>query len=173
MSGPPSTRWLSNGRDSAAVEIRAVLTALSTTPKQIVRLTRGSDDRRLHRKPAADAWSVHEIVAHLRVCADVWGRSIERMLNEEHPTIRYVSPRGWIRKTDYLHQDFHDSLRVFANQRVTLVKALRGLDSIDWSRGATFTGTTLGREATVMGYARRIADHEAQHLGQIRRTIQT
>lgn len=157
----------------AESEIRAVLTALSETPKQITRITRGCNDGQLHRKPEAAAWSVQEIMAHLRACADVWGYSIERMLKEEHPTIRYVSPRGWIKKTDYLQQNFRDSLRAFSNQRVILVKTLRGLDSIDWSRGATFTATTLGREATVMSYARRIADHEAQHLGQIQRTIET
>jgi len=32
----------------------------------------------------------------------VWERSIDRMLSEDHPKIRYVSPRGWIKKTDYL-----------------------------------------------------------------------
>lgn len=37
--------------------------------------------------------------------------------------------------------------------------------------GAAFSGTTLGREATVLDYARRIADHESGHLGQVQRTI--
>jgi hypothetical protein len=79
-------------------------------------------------------------VAHLRACADVWGGSIDRMVAEEHPTIRYVSPRSWIRKTD-----------------------LSRLDTPGWSRRTTFTGITLGREATVLSYATRIADHEVLH----------
>jgi DinB family protein len=110
-------------------------------------------------------------VAHLRACAAVWGRSIERMLAEDHPTIRYVSPRGWIKKTDYRQQKFQDSLSAFGQDRVKLVKTLGELDAIGWSRGATFTGTTQGREATVLTYAKRIADHEAQHLGQLQRTL--
>jgi hypothetical protein len=32
------------------------------------------------------------------------------MLTEDHPTIRYVSPRGWIKKTDYLQQNFRETL---------------------------------------------------------------
>jgi hypothetical protein len=155
----------------ATSEAHAVLTALSATPKELVRITRGCSDQELHRKPEADAWSAQEIVAHLRACAEVWGRSIERMLAEDHPTIRYVSPRGWIRKTDYLQQGFHDSLRAFGRDRTRLVKTLSGLDAVDWSRGATFAGTTLGREANVLTYAKRIADHEAQHIRQVQRTV--
>ena len=77
-------------------EINAVLTALSDTPQQIAQIARGCSDQQLHRKPAADAWSAQEILAHLRACAEVWGRSIERMLSEDEPKIRYVSPRGWM-----------------------------------------------------------------------------
>ena len=158
---------------ATASEIQAVLALLSDTPRQIARLARGRSDQQLHRKPEVDAWSAQEIVAHLRACADVWGRSIDRMLTEDHPTIRYVSPRGWIRKTDYLETSFRGSLRAFSQRRVTLLETLRGLDATCWSRRATFTATILGREATVLSYATRIADHEVRHLGQLRRTIGT
>jgi uncharacterized damage-inducible protein DinB len=152
-------------------EIQTVLRALSETPKQIARLARGCRHQQLHRKPAADAWSAREIVAHLRACAEVWGGSIDRMLAEDHPTIRYVSPRGWIRKTDYLQQDFRDSLRAFSQRRAALMATLERLDATGWARGATFTGTRLGREGTVLSYAMRIAEHEVRHLGQLHRTI--
>ena len=157
----------------AASEIHAVLTALSATPKEIARVARGCTTRQLHRKPEPEAWSAREIVAHLRACAEVWGQSIERMLAEDHPTIRYVSPRGWIKKTAYLQQSFQDSLEDFSERRVKLVQALSKLRPLEWSRGATFTATTLGREATVFSYAKRIADHEVQHLGQLQRTVKS
>lgn len=156
---------------STKAEILSVLALLSDTPKQIAALARGRTHQQLHRKPEPDAWSAQEIVAHLRACAEVWGSSIEWMLADDHPTIRYVSPRGWIKKTDYLQQDFRDSLRAFSNRRAALVKTLNRLSVDDWSRGATFTATTLGREATVLSYAKRIADHEVGHLGQLERTI--
>jgi hypothetical protein len=152
-------------------EIQALLTVLSETPTHIARIARGRSDRQLHRKPEADAWSAQEIVAHLQACAEVWGRSIDRMLSEDHPTIRYVSPRGWIKKTDYLQQSFRETLRAFSRQRAVLVGRLSTLAASDWTRGATFTATTLGREATVMRYATRIADHEVRHLDQLRRTV--
>lgn len=152
-------------------EIELVLEMLASTPKQIARIARGHDDPQLHRQPAAEAWSAREIVAHLRACAEVWGRSIDRMIKEDHPTIRYVSPRGWIKKTDYLDQGFRVSLRAFSEARTALLETLGTLDTAGWSRRATFTGTTLGRDATVLIYARRIADHEVHHLDQLRRTL--
>ena len=156
---------------STESETQAVLKVLSETPKQIARIARGLSHEQLHRKPEADAWSAQEIVAHLRACADVWGGSIDRMLAEDQPTIRYVSPRSWIGKTEYLQQSFRDSLRAFSQRRATLVETLSRLDAMGWSRGATFTATTLGREATVLSYAQRIADHEVRHLGQLHRTL--
>lgn len=152
-------------------EVHRTLKALSDMPKQIVGVARGCNDVQLHRKPAPDAWSARDIVAHLRACADVWGRSIERMIAEDHPTIRYVSPRGWIKRTDYLEQGFRDSLRAFSEARAGLVATLGALDVAGWSRRATFTGTTLGRDATVFIYAKRIVDHELGHLDQLRRTL--
>ncbi len=158
-------------RTSTASEIQAVLIVLSETPNRIARIARGRSQQQLHRKPEMNAWSAQDIVAHLRACADVWGSSIDRMLTEDHPTIRYVSPRTWIRKTDYLQQSFRYSLRAFSHRRATLVETLNRLDATGWSRRATFTATTLGREATVLSYATRIADHEVRHLSQLRRTI--
>jgi hypothetical protein len=93
------------------------------------------------------------------------------MLSEDHPTIRYVSPRGWITKTNYRQQSFDDLLREFSVERGILVETLGGLGPAAWARGATFTGTTLGRSGTVLSYARRIADHETHHLDQFRRTL--
>jgi len=92
------------------------------------------------------------------------------MITEDHPTIRYVSPRGWIKRTDYLERG-SDSLREFSQARAGLVEVLSALDAVGWSRCATFTGTTLGRDATVLSYAKRIIDHELGHLDQLRRTL--
>lgn len=152
-------------------EVELVLTTLANTPKEIARITSGRDDGELHRQPSAEAWSARDIVAHLRGCADVWGRSIDRMLNEDHPRIRYVGPRGWMKKAGYLDQDFQASFQAFSEARTALLDTLRTLDPDGWSREATFTGTTLGRNATVLLYAKRIADHEVRHLDQLRRTL--
>ncbi|MBK6422846.1 MAG: DinB family protein [Gemmatimonadetes bacterium] len=152
-------------------ETHRALTALAAMPRQIVRIARGCNDLQLHRNPAPGAWSARDILAHLRACAEVWGRSIDRMITEDQPTIRYISPRGWIKRTNYLEQSFRDSLRAFSEARVGFVDRLSSLEPAAWSRGATFSGARTGADATVLGYARRILDHEAVHLDQIRRTL--
>lgn len=93
------------------------------------------------------------------------------MISEDNPTLRYVSPRTWIRKTDYPEQEFRISLQAFAKQRNDLLKSLKTLAIEDWSRAATFTGTIKGREQTVFSYARRIAEHENHHFDQIERVL--
>jgi hypothetical protein len=81
--------------------------------------------------------------------------------------LRYVSPRTWIRKTDYLELEFHQSLQFFTRQRSDLVKTLESITLADWSRGATFTATTRGREQTVLSYVQRMVQHEDEHCEQI------
>jgi hypothetical protein len=107
--------------------------------------------------------------ADLRACAEVWGHSIERMLAEDHPTIRYVSRVAGSRGRSISSRAFTIPWET-SHRRVTLVKALSELDALEWSRSATFTATQ-GRESIVLRYARRIADHEWQHIAQIHRTV--
>jgi hypothetical protein len=150
-----------------AAEIEQILAWLGQTPRHIAELVQERPSERLQARPDPDTWSANDILAHLRACADVWGKSILAMIAQDHPTLRYVSPRTWMKKTTYATLDFRASLQAFAEQRAELMKVLSHLDAAGWSRGATFTGTTRGREATVMNYARRIADHEREHCEQL------
>ena len=157
----------------SSTEINEILTLLAETPGRLASMTQGLENVRLYGKADEEAWSVNDILAHLRACADVWGKSILAMISQDHPTLRYVSPRTWQRKTDYPAQEFQISLQAFTRQRDELLKLLTPLTLEDWSHGATFTGTTRGREQTVFSYARRIVDHETQHLDQIEEVLNT
>lgn len=156
-----------------AAAIANLLTSLAATPLRLAALTSGLDPTHLQVKPQEDEWAVVEILAHLRVCAEVWGKSIQAMISQDHPTLRYVSPRTVAKKRDYETQPYQDSFQAFAKQREDLWQVLHALPSVAWQRGATFTGTTRGREQTVFSYVQRIVDHEAAHLTQIQAIIQT
>ena len=95
------------------------------------------------------------------------------MIAENNPTLRYVSPRTWIKKTNYLEQAFHTSFQAFAQQRTDLLTSLNALANQDWARAATFTGTVKGRSQTVFSYAQRIVEHERQHLDQVESVLKT
>jgi hypothetical protein len=153
--------------DATPADIERVLAALAQGPARITSMLDGVDASLLAISPDAASWSVAENLAHLRACADVWGAGIARMLSEDQPTIKYVSPRTWIRKTDYCRQDCQALLAAYDRQRRELVASLAALPSQGWSRTGTFTRTTRGRDQTVYSYALRIAEHEGRHLLQI------
>ena len=152
-------------------EIAKLLRLLGETPTRLAAMTSTLASERLERKVNEDEWTVNEILAHLRVCAEVWGQSILVMLSQDQPTLRYVSPRTVAKKRTYATQPFAASLSEFSQQRHELIQQLRALAQEGWSRGATFTGTTRGRTQTVLSYVQRIVDHEAAHLLQIEQIL--
>lgn len=154
-----------------AAEVDELLRSLEAASRHLTSLSAGLDDARLQRRPSIDSWSTNDVPAHLRACADVWGGSIATMLERDLPTLRYVSPRTWIRKTGYPEQPFQESLLAYAAQREDLVRTLGALAPADWARGASFTATTRGREATILSSVRRIVTHEREHLDQIEAAI--
>ena len=106
-------------------------------------LTAGLAPAQLHTRPTPDEWSANEVLAHLRACADVWGDCIVAMLAHDAPTLRAVNPKTWIRKTDYLEQDFQPSFHAFATQRSELLAVLEPLAREGWSRAAMVSGAGL------------------------------
>lgn len=149
------------------VETKSIFNLLATTPSRIASLTQNVASGNLYFRPNPNTWSANDVLAHLRACADVWGKSISEMIIKDVPQLRYISPRSWIRKTDYLKQDFQESLKAFTSQRSELLLILNGLEIKDWWRSATFIGTTKGRQQTVFSYACRMAEHEDKHCVQI------
>src|SRR5258706_1414633 len=149
-------------------EIETYLKLLETTPHRLTKITKSVAEMRLQQKTEKEIWSVNDILAHLRACADVWGDSIERMVVEENPTVPYRHPRQWIKKTNYPELPFHESLQAFTAQRKKLLKVLKQLSFKDWSRAATIKGL----EHTVFTQVRRMATHENVHCEQIERLLQ-
>jgi hypothetical protein len=140
----------------AQTDHRAVIEILKATPGRIASASRGRSDKELNWKPAADSWSANEVLAHLRACADVWGESIMKILKQDNPTFRYVSPRTWIRKTNYLDLDFKASFLAFRKQREDLLKVLQSVPQEDWLRRANVKVATKLREEAVLSYAQRL-----------------
>lgn len=140
-------------------------------PKTIAALTKGLPRGRLHRRPAKGEWSMNDVLAHLRSCADVWGAYMARIAAEDRPTIRAVNPTTWIQSTDYPEVDFTTSLRAFTRQRARLLSFLGTLAEGDWSRTALVTGAGRPRERTLFEYAQWLADHERSHVKHIARQL--
>ena len=150
-------------------EIEKYLKLLAETPRRIESLSRGMDNVQLQLKPDGDSWSTNDILAHLRSCADVWGKTIQEMLIKDNPILPYVHPRQWIKKTNYPEIDFHTSLQAFTDQRKELLMVLKKLNFKDWSRASIIKG----REHTVFTQIRRMATHENEHCEQIKAMLKS
>lgn len=148
---------------ASQAEITKILLALKDVPGRIEAVTSKASAATLHAQPEKGAWSVHDILAHLLACADVWGGSIEEMLEHDMPTLPYVHPRERLKQTDYSEIDFQMGLKAFALQRKKLLQTLTKLPFKDWSRGAMIGD----RVHTVFTQARRIAKHDSEHCEQI------
>ena len=151
--------------------IEDILIRLREQPKVFAELTAGLPRARLHRSPSGGEWSINDVLAHLRSCADMWGRYIATIVAEDRLTIRAVNPTTWIKSTNYPDLDFAPSFRAFDKQRNGLLRLLRSLPNAGWSRSAVVTGAGRARERTVLDYARWLANHERTHLKQIERIV--
>jgi uncharacterized damage-inducible protein DinB len=146
-------------------DINRILALLRQAPPRLEKATRGFQSPRLDLRTDEEPWSVRDILAHLRACSDVWGSRIITMITQDNPTMRYVSPRSWMRKPKYRDEAFDAALESFTQERQKLVKTLEDLDETSWARRGTFTGTSpRQRDQTVWRYSERIVNHEQPHL---------
>ena len=153
--------------------IEEILIILEETPSHIAMLTACLSPAQLLTPPEPGEWSARDVLAHLRACADMWGKYIVVILSEDRPTIKAVNPTTWIKKTDYCEQEFKPSLQTFTAQRAGLLGVLKPLAPGAWSRMATVTGAGKPRERTVYTYAQWLANHERTHIKQVERIVNT
>lgn len=147
--------------------IDQMLAILAGTPCRIAGATTARSPEQVRARPAADGWSVNDVLAHLRACADQWGDSIVTMLDQDHPTLRAINPRNWIKQTSYPDLAFDASFHAYCAQRDALLALLNRLTPDDWARTATFTGAGAPLQRTVRGFGERLARHERPHVKQI------
>ena len=148
---------------ATATEIEEALRLLAETPRRIAEATGTRSDDQLHQRPDRESWSANDVLAHLRACADVWNETIALMLREDEPALKDISPRDWLKKTNYLELPFRESFQSFVDQRRELLETLYDLEFTQWSRGAMIKG----RRHTIFSQTRRMALHEVTHNEQV------
>jgi len=143
-------------------EIELYVAQLAETPKTIQAIVAGLSADDLRWSPSLKDWSVVEILAHLRACADVWTYSIYAMLTEKQPTLPLFDERRWAKTLGYATLAFEMSMNAFTSQREDLLRTLCALDTEQWER----TANIEGRNRSVFSQTRRMALHEIEHMQQ-------
>ncbi|RMH72011.1 MAG: DinB family protein [Gemmatimonadetes bacterium] len=119
------------------------------------------------KQAAEGEWSLAEVLAHLRACAEVWSHSIVMMVAQSQPELAYIHPNTWMKTCRYAELPFAGAVQAFVIRRQELLYFLRGLDEHQWER----TGRIKGREHSVYSQVRRMALHEEKHIIQIERLV--
>lgn len=147
-----------------SVESHGLVSALAGFPARLAALVRGRDDRTLRARPAPEAWSALEVLAHLRSSDAILAPRLYQMLVRESPPLPGFDERRWAEVAGYADLPVSLLLESYAARRAELVAMLRRLSAADWQR----TGRHEERgEITMVDVARWIADHEAEHLAQL------
>jgi hypothetical protein len=144
---------------------------LRTTVQRLDDLTRGVSQKRL--STVTDyGWSVNDQLAHLRACHDVLGGNMLRIVREDHPSWKAMSPRTWQEKTDYFEWKFAEAFEVFRAQRAELLEVLEPLPADAWERTAAVSAPPgLVYEYSVLYYGDWMARHEQSHLKHMERIL--
>jgi hypothetical protein len=142
------------------------LKILASTPAKLQRLVRGMSAVQLSRKPAKDAWSVGQIVAHLCDGEIVLAYRYRKILAEPGCKIQAYDQDKWAKNLRYGKADAGGRIRLFSTLRKSNVALLRSLSPTEWKRSGFHA--ERGKES-ISTIAALYAAHDLTHLSQISR----
>jgi DinB superfamily len=122
--------------------MKNVLTVLASTPEKIRREVAAMTPREIRTRPAANKWSVQEILAHLADVEELGMRArVAAMVEEDQPVLLPFDQEKRAVELHYDRRDYRRSLEGFARQRRANVRWLRTLKPAQLKR--------IGRHQTV------------------------
>ena len=153
--------------------IEQIQSMLADAPLRLAGLTEALTPAQLVTPPEPGEWSARDVLAHLRACADMWGKYMLLILNEDRPVFKAVNPTTWVKQTNYRELEFQLSLQAYTTQRAGLLNVLKPLRPEDWTRSATALTAGKPRQRSVYTYGQWLANHELIHVKQIERIANT
>lgn len=117
-------------------------------------------------RPTPDAWSLVEIICHLRdVEREVHRPRFQVLAETENPFISGVDADQWAEPRDYFHQDGRAALADFIAARQETLALLQSLPDEAWPREArhAFFGQTTLHELLYL-----VIQHDRVHWQQIK-----
>jgi hypothetical protein len=155
-------------RMTANVEGKQPLAIQAATPKRIERLIKGVPASTLRKRPAADTWSVSEILAHLGDAEIVIGFRMRLILGAPGTPMAAYDQNSWVTSGHYDQRDPRKSLEQFRAVREANLALLKSLTPEQWKHFGIHS--ERGRE-TIEHVVRMTAGHDINHLQQIERIL--
>lgn len=160
--------WIESAEPSALMpdftSVDATLGILASTPAALNGLTRACAPEQWLRKPAPDAWSLTELVCHLRDTErEVHHKQIGLFKEAGEPFIPRPDSSVWVNQRDYLNEDGAAALREFNAARRETLETFERVAPEDWRRKARHA---IFGPTNFLEVARFIADHDRMHVRQ-------
>jgi hypothetical protein len=155
-------------RITAYVEGKQPLAVQAATAEKLERLIEGVPTSELRKRPAADKWSVSEIVAHLGDAEILTGFRMSLILGAPGAPIAAYDPDSWVTSGHYEKRDPRKSVEQFRVLREANLTLLESLAPEQWKHYGTHS--ERGQE-TIELMVRMAAGHDINHLQQIERIL--
>jgi hypothetical protein len=138
------------------------------TPDELARVVAGHPGGALAQRPAPGAWSVAEVVCHLRDVEEFYLERVRLILGNDEPALPTFDPDRWAEERQYRRQDGAAAVAAFAARRRDTLAALEALRPEQWERAGLHA--RRGR-MSVVRIVHGWAKHDDGHLEQIRRAL--
>ena len=143
-------------------EFQTLLDSLAQTPEIIARQIGTLSNEELRWKNSEDEFSAVENVCHLRdLEVEAYALRINRILNEQEPSLPDFDGGRVAVERDYNHQDIQEALEAFALARKQNVNTLRQLAPARLTREGILEG--VGR-VSLKGLLSMMREHDEGHL---------
>ena len=110
-----------------------LLVQFRAMPERLRALAAGLSPQQARYKPAADAWSVLEVLNHL-VDEEIhdFRSHLDFILDPEGKQWEPLDPQGWVTERKYNERDLQSTLDNFQRERAASIAWLDSLGDIDW-----------------------------------------
>jgi len=119
-------------------------------------------------RPTPDAWSITEIVCHLRDVEEFYLARVRFILLNRDPVLLGFDPDRWAAERQYRRCACRAALAAFVARREETLSALSTLGEDAWERGGAHS---LRGWMTVRRIVHGWAKHDIEHIDQVDRAL--
>ncbi|MGI8791627.1 MAG: DinB family protein [Acidimicrobiales bacterium] len=150
------------------LEPAAVIARLKATNRDLLALVSGAPPAQLVRSPGPEEWSPAMVVSHLADAELVYSVRIRLMLTSDRPYLTAYEEAVWAKRFSQLDEDAKESMGRWRSLRKANITLFESLDDDEW----TLSGLHAERgEVSVLAIAEVLANHDRDHLSQIRQGL--
>jgi DinB superfamily len=140
----------------------------AAAPQRLERLLKGASAARLRKRPAAEKWSVAEIVAHLADSELVAGYRMRAIVGAPGLPLQAYDQNAWLTNGHYAKRDPKKSLAQYRAFREGNLALLKLLTPEQWKHYGVHA--ERGNESIEM-LVRMMAGHDLNHIQQVERIL--